>query len=68
MILAFVVVAMTIAAEGYVLMYGAKTVDPVVLGRILGTLDSALILVLCYYFGSSAGSSEKSRLMAEMKQ
>jgi hypothetical protein len=37
-----------------------KGIDGVVLGRILGTLDSALMLVLGYYFGSSAGSAEKT--------
>jgi len=65
MILAFVVVAMTIVAEGYAMQTGAPLVDKVVLGRILGTLDSALMLTLSYYFGSSSGSAAKTAILAE---
>lgn len=32
--------------------------------RTLGTLDMALAAVLAYYFGSSAGSAEKTKLLA----
>jgi hypothetical protein len=35
------------------------------IARVLGTLDSALMLVLSYYFGSSAGSAEKNQIMAQ---
>jgi len=31
--------------------------------RVLGTLDGALMLVLSFYFGSSAGSSAKDQLL-----
>jgi hypothetical protein len=33
------------------------------IARILGTLDSALMLVLSYYFGSSKGSQDKDQLL-----
>ena len=56
-ILASLVVALVIAAEGSMLYFGQpKGVDGVVLGRILGTLDAALMLVLGYYFGASSSA------------
>lgn len=60
-ILAFGVVAITLIMEGMMLVYGQpKSIDGVVLGRILGTWDGATMLVLAYYFGSSAGSAAKT--------
>jgi hypothetical protein len=37
-----------------------------VLGRILGTLDSATILVLSFWFGSSAGARRSTDALAEI--
>lgn len=34
--------------------------------RVLGTLDGALMLVLAYYFGSSAGSAAKNEMLARL--
>jgi hypothetical protein len=60
-ILAFGVVTLTIAMEGLLMFFGQpKGMDGVVLGRILGTWDGATMLVLAYYFGSSAGSASKT--------
>jgi hypothetical protein len=36
-------------------------------GRVLGTLDAALMCVLYYYFGSSAGSAQKNQIMGSAK-
>jgi hypothetical protein len=64
-ILAFAVVILCFAGEGLYFFLGApKNASPELIGRILGTLDSALILVLSYYFGSSAGSDRKTELLA----
>lgn len=64
-ILAYAVVALVVLAEGSLLLFGQpKAVDGVVLGRVLGTLDAALMLVLSYYFGSSIGSKEKDSALA----
>jgi hypothetical protein len=67
--LATFVVVMCLWGEWTYFHYGApSTAAPELVGRILGTLDSALILVLGYYFGSSAGSSDKTAILAQMSQ
>lgn len=50
----------------YVLITGGQdaALDDAILYRILGTLDAALMAVLYYYFGSSAGSKEKTQHLA----
>lgn len=64
-VIAAVIVAATLGAECYMLVRGSPTnLDSVVMGRVLGTLDAALILVIGFYFGSSAGSARKSEVMA----
>lgn len=36
--------------------------------RLLGTLDAALVLVLSYYFGSSAGSAKKDETLQNLSK
>jgi hypothetical protein len=68
-IIAYVVIVLVLVAEGSMFFVGQpKSIDGVVLGRILGTLDSALMLVLGYYFGSSAGSSNKDSTILTLSQ
>lgn len=65
-IIAYVVIAMTFILEALVIFHGVpSSVDGVVLGRVLGTLDSATTLVLAYYFGSSSGSHAKDAIIAD---
>lgn len=65
-ILAFLVVILCFVGEGFYFFHGAPAnASPELIGRILGTLDSALILVLGYYFGSSRGSDRKTELLAQ---
>lgn len=60
-ILAYLIIGVTFGLEGTMLFHGvSKDVDPVILGRILGTLDTATGLVLAYIYGSSAGSASKT--------
>ena len=64
-VLGYVVVGLTASLEAFVLLHGVpSSIDPVIVGRILGTLDAALTLVLSYYFGSSAGSDRKTEILA----
>ena len=64
-ILTWIVVTITLACEAALLFNQVPHgVDPIVLGRILGTMDSALMLVLSFWFGSSHGSQNKDTLLA----
>lgn len=66
-ILAFIVVLVTLTLEGILIFHGnPPTVEGVVLGRVLGTLDTATITVLAYYFGSSSGSTAKNSVIENM--
>lgn len=62
-ILGYSVVILTVLMEAAIMIWGQPKVDGVVLGRVLGTWDSATMLVLSYYFGSSAGSSAKTDML-----
>lgn len=64
-ILALVCVVLCFGGEGWYFTHGSPvSASPELIGRILGTLDSALILVLSYYFGSSSGSASKDATIA----
>ena len=65
-ILTWIVVAAVFLLEGSML-FGVKPtgVDGVILGRILGTLDSALMLALSFWFGTSHGSQQKTEILAK---
>jgi hypothetical protein len=63
-ILTWIVVASFLTIEGGMLLGIDVHVDDIVLGRILGTLDTSLGLVLAYWFGSSSGSHQKDVLIA----
>lgn len=57
---ALLIFVSVIGIEGAVLMYGLPAVAaPELLGRILGTLDAAMLTAIYYIFGSSAGSARK---------
>lgn len=66
-VIAYLVIILVLIAEGSMFFRGQpQGIDGVVLGRILGTLDSALMLVLGYYFGSSSGSAEKTTALSKI--
>lgn len=48
-----------------VLLFGGvpKSVPDLVLGRVLGLLDAATLMVLGYHYGTSAGSDRKTELL-----
>ena len=65
-VLALLTVLIVGGVEGMILTHGAPPgLDGVVLGRVLGTMDSALIMVLSYYFGSSASSARQTEILAD---
>lgn len=64
-VLTFVIVVITLTAEAMLLFNKVPPgADPVIVGRILGTMDSALIMVLSFWFGTSSGSQQKTALLA----
>ena len=65
-ILSWMIVVATIGLEGYVLIFGLPTVAPdLVIGRILGTLDTAFATVLAFWLGSSVSNRIKDATIAQ---
>jgi hypothetical protein len=68
-ILTWIVVTLTLACEGMLLFNQVPPgADPIIIGRVLGTMDSALIMVLGFWFGSSHGSDRKTEMLANSAQ
>ena len=65
--LSLVLLTMSLGTEVYLLLngYPKDKIDPVLVGRILGLMDSVALLVLGYWFGSSSGSNAKTTLLAQ---
>lgn len=64
-LLTWIIVTITLLMEASLLFNEVpKGVDPLVMGRILGTMDGALMLVLSFWFGSSSSSKQKTELLA----
>jgi hypothetical protein len=60
-IIAYVVIGATLFLEGYAFLHGLpSTVDKVIVGRILGTFDTATGMILTFFYGSSMGSKAKT--------
>jgi hypothetical protein len=67
-ILTWIIVALTLAAEAMLLFHQVPPgADPIIIGRVLGTMDSALIMVLSFWFGSNSNSQRKTELLASTK-
>ena len=62
--IAALVIVGAFLGEGFALTHMIPAGSEVLAGRVLGTLDSALLAVLYYYFGGSAGSDRKTELLA----
>jgi hypothetical protein len=58
-VLAYSIILGWFVLEGLIMYFGQpKNVDGVVLGRILGTLENAVMLILGYYYGTSVGAAK----------
>lgn len=64
-ILSWLIVVATLGLEGYVMVAGVppEAVDLIV-GRVLGTLDTAFITVLAFWLGTSRSSQAKDATIA----
>ena len=65
-VLTWLIVIIVLGLEG-ALLFGVKPegVSEIVLGRILGTLDTSLAGVLSFWFGTTHGSSRKTDLLSQ---
>lgn len=62
--LSVVLLALTLGSEIVVMFYGIPdNVQDIVVGRILGQLDSVTILVLSYWYGTSHSSKLKTDML-----
>lgn len=62
-LLAGLIVIGAFVGEGYAMTHVVPTGAEMIVGRVLGTLDAALMCVLYYYFGSSSGSAAKNSII-----
>lgn len=68
-LLSLLLLLLTLGTECVVLFHGApKDVPDIIIGRVLGLMDSVAMLVLSYWFGTSQGSAEKTQLMATINR
>jgi hypothetical protein len=66
--LSLFLLAITLGTEIWVLHYGyPESLSEIIVGRVLGLMDSVAILVLGYWYGTSNGSAQKSELLAAKK-
>ena len=60
-----VLLIITLGSEVYVLFNGVPEGAPeIIIGRVLGLMDSVALMVLAYHYGSSSGSAIKSQMLA----
>jgi hypothetical protein len=63
--LTWLIVLLTLTAEAALLFNKVPPgVDPIIVGRVLGTMDAALITVLSFWFGTNSSSARKTELLA----
>lgn len=64
--LSLVLLAICLGSEVAVLFAGYPTdVPDIIVGRVLGLLDSVALMVLAFWYGSSNGSERKTELLAQ---
>lgn len=67
-VLAAIIVLTWASVQWFILRHSVPEDMRELIMRVLGTLDAALMLVLAYYFGSSAGSKAKDDLVGSMSR
>lgn len=67
--LSLLLLTVTLGSEIAVLFWGyPSTVEDIVVGRVLGLMDSVALLVLGYWFGTSAGSAQKTEIINQQNK
>ena len=63
--LSLVLLSVALGSEVFVLFKGyPPSVPEIVVGRVLGLLDAVAMMVLSYWYGTTSGSAEKTKLLA----
>ncbi len=63
--LSLLLLTVTLGSEVWVLFNGyPSTISDIVVGRVLGLMDSVALLVLSYWYGSTNGSMKKNEMLA----
>lgn len=64
--LSLLLLGLTLGSEVAVLFVGyPPTIPDIVVGRVLGLMDSVALMVLAFHYGSSAGSAAKTEILAK---
>jgi hypothetical protein len=64
-VLSIILLVLTLGCEILVLFHGyPETVPDIIVGRVLGLMDSVALMVLAYWYGTTNGSQLKTTLMA----
>lgn len=64
--LSLVLLTLTLGSEVAVLFIGyPANIPDIVVGRVLGLMDSVALMVLAFHYGSSAGSAAKTEMLAK---
>lgn len=66
-ILTAIIVIFALGTESFVILHGLGALDQtqaLLVGRVLGTMDSALLMVLAYYYGTTQSSRGKDATIA----
>ncbi len=64
--LSIILIAVTLGCEITVLFVGLPdTINPLIVGRVLGLMDSVALMVLNFNYGSSTGSKRATELLAQ---
>lgn len=67
--LSLLLLTVSLGSEIAVLFWGyPATVEDIVVGRVLGLMDSVALLVLGYWFGTSAGSAHKTEIINQQNK
>jgi hypothetical protein len=66
-LLSLMLLLITLGSEVWVLFHGApKDVPDIIIGRILGLMDSVSMLVLTYWYGTTSSSRTKDETISAM--
>lgn len=67
--LSILLLVLTLGAELIVLFNGyPDTLKEIIVGRVLGLMDSVALMVLSYWYGTSAGSARKTDLLNQAQK